>query len=356
MLRDSIVECMFAQVVLYCVCLSNKQLTLSLNQSYFSAVSWSHPDLGEPVKIELEEDDNDELSTPTSSVELHALSSDIHQYSFAPTGPREFIIDQSNVLPTLFTLSGGAGARVKAVRVTRYGRTISGLDFADPDANLWDCINVCSAFADSTSLWLGPDYAEEVFLDFINAIECRKVVIVYAADRVTGRELCTSPVVNVESIADLKGQLAVLLNPAQPYRTLLVNITSDLNEIDSVVSIQTNRGLDMFVDTDIVDESVISGTAFSVSSLGELYFDGFDLNGSTKLVIASEGLAEISGGTLSSLTADPPFVTNSGSTTFTSVKVLNSTRLSNDNGGFLSLTYVEFLDESSLKNSLEGTL
>lgn len=318
----------------------------------FRTVSWTHPELGEPFKIEVETKDSPTSPAITSPIELSAAASSLHKYIFSASDSREITLDESNVLPTIFALSGGEGAQIRSVRVSRYGKTISGVDFADPKANLYDCINVCSKFADSSSLWLGENHVSEVILDFINEIECRKLqLLYYTSIRDTGREACTSPPINVQSVAGLKAELADLLGSSKPYRTLMVNVTSGFNEPQAeALQISTNRGLVMEVDRNIVDASEISGVEFSVEFLGELYLTGLDLKEPTRILIAAEGLAEISGGTLCSLSDEPPMIENAGLATMTSLNIANATRLVNVAEGSFSFTYVEFLDSSSIVN------
>lgn len=137
-----------------------RDLSLNLFSGFCSRLtSWNHPFLGEPFMIGLHQD----VSTPEQLgervIELAELSSDRNSYIFKPTSCSytwqmdcdKQVLDENNRLPTLFRLKGGDGGLVKSVSITRYNKVISGVDFF----SLWDCINVCSAVADSKGLLLG---------------------------------------------------------------------------------------------------------------------------------------------------------------------------------------------------------
>mmetsp|Transcript_10861 Transcript_10861/g.19748 ORF Transcript_10861/g.19748 Transcript_10861/m.19748 type:complete len:492 (-) Transcript_10861:30-1505(-) len=326
-----------------------RDLALNIFQGWCSRLtSWSHPSLGKPFMMELARDLHS-----TKDIDLAELSSDRNTYTFESTTTKiSHVLDESNRLPTIFSLKGGDGARVKSVTVTRYNEEISGVDFS----GLWDCINVCQAVADRRGLLLGEAMTELAILDLINPINCRKLTTIYTENGMKdGREVCKSPPTNISSVAELNEQMAYLLSPRQPYRTLSARITANIED-SGIVDIPTNRGLSVFVDTDNAGGAAFNATQFNVSWLAELYLEGAILNGSTSISIEEEGLTEISGCNISHKSALPPFLSNAGEAIFTSVSIMDSTKLENIREGLLDLTYVEFLDKSTLENSAEGRM
>jgi hypothetical protein len=313
--------------------------------------SWNHPTgNGEPFKFELLDD-----LAATEAIQVTETNSydAIHNYLFEPTAPRVVNLDDTEVLPVNFIVTGGEGGIVNDIRITRYGQIISQVDFA----SLWDCINVCSAVADPTGLRLGTTLTKEAYLDLINAINCRKLEFLLSEDDKTGREMCTSPPLNVSSLEEIKAELTALLPSSEPYRTLFVEV--ELESLDEIigdlVTITTNRGLMIEIAPSATDGFFMNSTLFKVEFLGELYFDGLDFNGTTSVEVLAEGLAELAGCSVSLPSASTAFLTNTGTTTFRSVQLYENTVLQNEDDGFLSLSYVDFYDQSSVE-SLGGTV
>ena len=310
--------------------------------------SWNHPSLGEAFKIEVERD-----GETVEDIVLEELSSSGNKYTFEPYASTVGLtLDENNRLPIDFSLSGGSGARIKAVTITRYNSVVSQVYFP----SLWDCINVCDTVADSQGLRLGRNETEAAVINLIDAIDCRKLVLVSTGGgKAIGREACTSPDMTVTSIAELKVFLSSILSPDQPYRTLSAVIAAGLSDTE-IIDLPTNRGLNLQVAADVSDDAAISAASFHISELAECSVDGIILNGTTTFDVDPLGVLDISGCTISLTEGSSPFLVNSGEATLTSVDIMDHAHLQNALSGSLELTYVEFHDSSGIINSDDGII
>jgi hypothetical protein len=306
--------------------------------------TWNHPNLGAPFLIEARVED---LSNP---FQVNEFLGESHQYRFDNVSKLVFELDESTVLPVDFLVEGSG--LLQAVQITRYGLTVSGLDFS----LLWDCINVCDPIANPSGLRFGPQEGEVIgaTLNFIAAIECQKLVEVLTISG-NGRQICTSPPISVGSLAEVVEELASIALSDTLYKTLNLNVTRRLNDTADVI-VPTNRGLILFQDAGVPDDGgSIEGAIFRVADLAELFLDDLKVNGTTRIFSDSLGQVEISGTDIS-IDSSEPFLMNEGETSLASVALYSNTTMQNVNNGRIEIMYADFHNGSAFVNSPLGTI
>ena len=310
--------------------------------------TWHHPSLGSPFLVEAHLDD---LSEP---VQVNEYFGDSHQYSFYNTSTFAHELDESTVLPVEFLVKGSA--ILQAVKITRYGRAVSEVDFP----SLRDCINMCNATANVLGLRLNSKNATT--LNLIADIECRKLIQVLAepgsdGSVIDGRDACTSPPISVGSLDDVVRELELITQTQSEYRTLTLNVTSRLNGNTKNILVPTNRGLILYEDLEVPEgEGSIESAIFHVADLAELFLVDLNINGTTRIFSKSLAQVEITGSDISTVKSSEPFLTNEGETSFSSVSFFLNATLLNVNNGRIECMFVHFYDRSAFVNSPEGSI
>lgn len=305
--------------------------------------TWNHPHLGAPFLIEAQVDG---VSNPFQVTEFFGES---HQYSFdGKSNKLAYELDESNVLPVDFRVEGSG--LLRAVQITRYGLNVSGVDFS----LLWDCINVCESIADPATLHFGQQMVVGATLHFIAANECQKLVQVLTMSG-NGREICMSPPISVQSIAQVVDEVAAIVSSSTTYKTLNINVTSRLVDM-GVIKVPTNRGLILYQDIGVPGErGTIENATVHVADLAEFFLVDLKVNGTTRILCDKLAKVEISG-TIISVDFSEPFLTNLGETVITSVALYSNTSIHNVGNGRIEQMYVEFHDRSAFVNSENGTI
>jgi hypothetical protein len=335
---------------------------LAFNLFEFSCArltTWHADDLGEDMKVVIDATD------PTDGlIFFNQTNTDDHRYPFDPSMSKTvFPLQESPKIPTEFTLTGGVGSIVKSVKIQRYGLSLLEADFP----TLWDCINLCSAIASADGVTMSA--TDVIYLSLLETVQCNKLPTIFAAEladndeRQTGREICTSPIMNVTSVDDLVEILSGIELSSEPYRTAQVYViedTFDLSMSSNTVQVPTNRGLQLFVDFDVLgnDDPIISDVNFVVEPSGELFLDSFVLSGSTDINVKRQGdaggILELSACLIDS-TAEP-FLTNAGFATLNTCTLRDAAKIVNSDEGFLDLIYSVFQESTELTNAASGTV
>lgn len=325
-----------------------RDLSLNLFDNFCGRLTtWSHPDLGEPILIEL-----DSITNASESILVKESFSGNNVYEFSPTaGVKSFVIDEASTIPTDFQMMRGSGATVASLRVSRYGLTLTGAFFNE----MFDCINFCQPIAEPGGIKLGP--IKEAYLTLLEEVSCKRLpyILPSSEDFESGRDICTVTV-DVDLLSDIVAALYNISEPNQPYRTVLANVTVDKLTDETNITLQDNRGLRLLVDFDVRENlSFLNEVSIHVQQLSELEIDGFAIGASSSIKVDALGTFELVGSEISR-TDRSCFLDNSGETSFTSVLVNESTVLCNQDQAFLDLTYVQFADSSVIQNADEATL
>lgn len=301
--------------------------------------TWNHPDLGEPFLLELQHSEDN-----LENITLREVASDIHRYTFGPN-EQSVVINEDSRLPFKLLLGGGNGAQeVGKFSITRYGKDVSYVDFR---AN-YNCIYLCSAIASDSGISLGPIHT--VYLSMLEPFECLKVDYLVDENGVTGREICTSPQVNITSIDELQSEIASIAPTTSPFRSILAKVTEkELYGVGDLL-LPSHRGLRLSVERSTTNgqDAAIKGVHFVVERSAELTINGFDLRNSSTVTVNTLGEVELE----SCYIASP--MVNYGSTFVSGTEISGSTVLTNH--GLLDLTYVTFGGASSIVNTASATL
>jgi WSC domain len=310
--------------------------------------TWSHPSLGKPMVLQV-----DYSFTPSAPIEVYARAGIGHKYSFASGEATQRTITESNRIPLEYTLSGGSGARVNAIRISRYGLNLASVQFS----MLWDCIQVCKAVADSTGLVLADNRTKLAYVKLVDAVECNKLEGIYTYsttenDTITSTDACTTPPMDLRNLASVSQELANLRTSNSTYRTLKVIVTSFARyQGNMTVEIAPNRGLTMETDTGVsgTTAATIRGVHFILNRLSELTLDGLTLSGFTKIEVPKLATFEGAGCTIEKqITSGDTLLVNEGKSYIANSKVKKDSRLVNLPGGRLQMTYVEFSENSRI--------
>ena len=307
--------------------------------------TWTHNELGSPFLFEAA------VSNVDDKIEVKEYLGDSHEYIFSDM-TKKVLLKESTVLPTDFEITGEGVLEV--LKITRYGKNISIVDFS----RLWDCINMCEALGHQSGLVLAPSNATSVQLSLLDAVECRKLVLVLtdSGDR-DGRDACTSPSFSIDSAIDVLAMLKSIESPDNPFRTVTLNVSESLFGND-IITVPTNRGLIMYQDLDIYREDTLSieGPSFNVESFGELYFDDLIIKGLSTITTALDAELNIVGCEIDIDELTQPFLMNAGYTNIGSTSLLSSTLLKNTENGRIDHMYVGYYDMSTVINSNHSTI
>jgi hypothetical protein len=134
--------------------------------------TWHADDLGEDMTIDIEveslvdvrrlAEDNGEI------LWINKTSSDDHHYgfnAFMTSSP----LQETQKIPTDFTVTNGTGIILKSVKIQRYGLALLEADFGI----LYDCINLCSAIASEDGVRMID--IETLYLELLETSECNKM-------------------------------------------------------------------------------------------------------------------------------------------------------------------------------------
>lgn len=314
--------------------------------------SWNHDTLGEKFVLELFE--NTQVSqVPQDAIIFEEETIEVHHYVFDPNKESSTILNQCNLLPSQFKISGGSYGSLKGFRIARYNQTVASIDFG----SLLDCKYLCSEFAhEDRGVKLGRgNGASTLYID-LSESSCKKLLYV-ETQNITGRgdvdglTACMSPItLEVNSIADLQKNINSLAMKTSAYRSLHVKIPSDGLHESGSIKIPENRVLSIGSSDDNNDAG-ISSIQFEIPSLSELHFENVVLSGSARIVVSSHGLLDISGGSVEQIAnISTPFLKNLGTARLGGVHVSRFALLENMQDGEADLMYVTFTGESRLIN------
>lgn len=318
-----------------------QDLSIDLLSTYCTRLTtWTHEHLGSPFLIEANFNGN---------FKVNAIFEPRHQYDFSAE-ESNFLLEESNVLPTDFDVIGQG--QLKVFKITRYGKTISFVDFS----HLWKCINMCSAFGTKFAISLSK--LSSVQLKLVDAVECQKLVsvnVITANDfSVEGKEVCTSPPMIVESIADILDHLQGITSPDQPYRTISLNLNRTITNNGIVLKVPKNRGLTLSQSFDLIREPfAIEDFVLEVQTFAECHLDDLQIKKSSQLTVKDDAKVFITGCEIDSTSTPLPFLSNAGSVDIVSTKLLGTTLLENIRKGSIDQMYVQFYDSATILNKSE---
>eukprot|EP00557_Chaetoceros_sp_GSL56_P003094 CAMPEP_0176494246 /NCGR_PEP_ID=MMETSP0200_2-20121128/9982_1 /TAXON_ID=947934 /ORGANISM="Chaetoceros sp., Strain GSL56" /LENGTH=4859 /DNA_ID=CAMNT_0017891967 /DNA_START=343 /DNA_END=14922 /DNA_ORIENTATION=+ len=302
--------------------------------------TWNHHNnMGSPFLVEAT------LTHANDIVTANELLGDDHHYTFSGH-ESSFLLDESSVLPTNFELRG-AGV-LEVFKITRYGKTISSLDFS----KMWNCINMCEALGYPTGLLFDAENVTSLQLQLVNAVECRKLELVLT-DRGDGREVCTSPSRTVGTKDEILSALEDIESLDNPYRTAMLNVTTNLlgNLTPHPISVPRNRGLILYQDLEVFkDIFAIENTRFIVNSFAELYLNDLLINGTSSLEADDDSEITIAGCDIDIENTARPFLVNAGVSEISSTNIFGKTLLQNIRNGEINHMYVGYYNESSIQN------
>ena len=306
--------------------------------------TWTHTELGSPFLFEAA------VSNVDDKIEAKEYFGNTHKYAFS-NSTRTVLLEESTVLPTDFKVTGEGVLEV--LKITRYGKSISIVDFS----KLWDCINMCQALGHQSGLVLASSNVTSVQLSLLDAVECRKLVLVLTeSDDRDGRETCSSPPVSINSTIDVLMMLESIESPDNPFRTVTLNVSESLLGTETI-TVPTNRGLIMYQDLEIYRDTLsIEGPSFTVDRFGELHFNDLIIKGSSTITTAVDAEVNIAGCEIDTDELNQPFLTNAGHTTIGSTSLLGSTLLKNTENGRIDHMYVGYYDMSTVINSNHSTI
>jgi len=312
----------------------------------------NHASLGEEFVLHLLESNG----TRTENITIEDESSQPHKYVFPPSSENQssVALNSHYKLPATIYVRGGKGGRIKKIWITRYGETISSLDFV----SLHDCINLCDQIASEEGLFFNNvskvDYAS---FDLLND-GCDKIVAiatnnVTGFDDTTGTEACTDPVPkNISSLGDITTALESIQNASSPYRSVKVSLPDDgLSETGSI-NIEENRGL-IFQNESASEKAVLNGLSFIVPANSELYFSDVSLTGSSRVVVQNQGYLNVAESLLHQADPTDSIIENSGKVDISQSNVTGDAFIRSNNNSSLILSRVTFSGNTSL-DSDEG--
>ncbi|CAB9518256.1 expressed unknown protein [Seminavis robusta] len=316
--------------------------------------SWRAPGLGDNIRVQIQT-----FGTNNEPIVLyHDELSRHHRYEF---DPRNNVVDlplhNSTAIPTEWKLEGGSGDWVTAIRITRYGVTMMEIDFA----SLFGCINVCGSFA---LVVHGLDMAkvDRAYLNFLGTEECGQLPEVYTnIDGVqqTGREACTSPVLQVATFSDLFSVVQDIRPKSWAYRTARVNITATAIDGDNeVLLLLRQRGLELHHERSNEPVS-IKDIRFSIQPKAEVRMNNFQLTDGTFFYTQNlEGIGnaflELTG---CEIAVAPVWVVhNNGTVIFNECNFPDGEKILNFDWGTVDLMYSTLAATAHVSNADSGTM
>ena len=328
-----------------------KDLSLYLNgQECLFLTSWSHSDIGEGFFIEITE--NNPLRS--EDLKLEYLSSEVHNHNATPSGKEKTLVPlkECNQLPLSVSISTEGESQIKGVKILRYDTEIAGVELS----NFMNCSSLCDSLVNSDSVILNPENAISMLtVGLIGEKNCAKLSNVETINITgygdeNGEMACTDPnFYNISNSSDLSLVIEQLAASSQFKSVSVVVPQGGLSGPGTVVA-APNRPLFIKGDDAAAFETYITNVDFVVPKDSKMYASRVSFKDNVTFEIENGGVFELVDCSIE-VENSHTFLINHGYTSIDNAVLHGNSIISNEAGGYLDLTYVNFEDASMINTS-----